>query len=324
VQIDFEVEKKRYPLAAHVCEHLLKSRPIYGRMLKSLIRSQGDAFWENGDARCREILYLCGGDLNTLLDSVSAWVRFSMEYVKRQQAFLEKRRYASTDYETIRHELYENGSEMKDFYLLALMFSYIFSPNYIGFLSFFQKEMLPRVKGAKRVCDVGCGPGLYLAQMLAAEPGAAGTGLDISPASLEMTGRLLGYYNLSPERFQLLKGDLRVRLPIGDKSQDAVVCCDVIEHLDDPFNALGELRRIIKPGGTLCLSTAIRMESIDHIHLFSHPGEVQQMLRGNGFEIIVEDYFPLTTASIADPSERSLLIDDEDTALGYIAFCRHQ
>lgn len=318
MQIDLSIYKSSYPLMVRVCEHLLESRPIYKRMLNGLIHYQGDRFWENGEARCREILYLCNGDTNTFVASISAWTRFSMEYIKRQQAYLEKGTYASTDFETIQQDLYENSSEMTDYYLLALMFSYIFSANYIGFLSFFQSEVLSRITNASKVCDVGCGAGVYLGQMLLTQPGAFGTGLDISPASLETTARLLNCYNIGSERYRLIKGDLRATLPIECSSQDAVVCCEVLEHLDDPAAAIKELRQLLKPGGILCISAAIRMESIDHIHLFSHPDEVKETVLKNRLEIVSEDFYPLTVTPVTDPSQRAQLIDDPNIALGYI------
>ncbi|HET9532459.1 MAG TPA: class I SAM-dependent methyltransferase [Blastocatellia bacterium] len=317
--MDLKKYQTSYPLMARVCAHLVESRPIYKRMLSGLIQTYGRVFWENGEARCREILHLCDGDADRFLASVYSWTRFSLEHIKRQQAFLEKRAYATTDFETVLHTLYEDSGEMKGYYLPALMYSYIFSANYIGFLAFFQNEVLPRIKKAGKVLDAGCGAGVYLTQMLLEMPGASGTGLDISPASLETTARLMDYHSVAPERYQLIEGDLRRRVPVEDASQDAVVCCEVLEHLDDPAFALGELRRLLKPGGVLCLSAAIRMESIDHIHLFSHPGEVKEMLQRDGLEIIIEDFFPLTATAVTEPSHRARLIDDPNVALGYIA-----
>jgi SAM-dependent methyltransferase len=39
-------------------------------------------------------------------------------------------------------------------------------------------------------------------------------------------------------------------LPLEDGSFDAVICSEVVEHLDDPVAALVELRRVVRPGGT--------------------------------------------------------------------------
>jgi Methylase involved in ubiquinone/menaquinone biosynthesis len=45
-------------------------------------------------------------------------------------------------------------------------------------------------------------------------------------------------------------------LPYPDNHFDVVLFCEVLEHLtNDPFRALGEIRRVIKPGGRLILTT---------------------------------------------------------------------
>jgi SAM-dependent methyltransferase len=43
-------------------------------------------------------------------------------------------------------------------------------------------------------------------------------------------------------------------IPVRDGSLDAVLCSEVLEHVDDPVAALGELKRVLKPGGTLILT----------------------------------------------------------------------
>lgn len=45
-------------------------------------------------------------------------------------------------------------------------------------------------------------------------------------------------------------------MPLADSSLDLVMCCEVIEHMDvDPMFLMAELNRVIKPGGTLLITT---------------------------------------------------------------------
>jgi 2-polyprenyl-3-methyl-5-hydroxy-6-metoxy-1,4-benzoquinol methylase len=307
-----------YPLVTMALRTLLKIYPGYAPIAASACGS-GASYWVNGEARCREILYLCEGDVNRFQDSVREWVRFSFEFLRKQRNFLKTGRYAHEDFEEVRKQLYDNTERMERSYLIALMFSFAFSTNYVAFFEFFRQRLLPRAAGTRTVCDVGCGHGVYLAQMLLASPSSVGTGIDISAASLTMTERLLHYHQLPTERYRLEPGDLRGKLPLDEGSQEAVTCFEVIEHLEDPGHALGELRRVLRPGGALCLSTAIRMESVDHIHVFRHPEEVRAVLRAAGLGIRAEDCIPLTTADASDPAVRARLIDDPGTPLGFVA-----
>ncbi len=44
-------------------------------------------------------------------------------------------------------------------------------------------------------------------------------------------------------------------LPVDDASVDVVLCTQVLEHVDDPARAVGELHRVTAPGGRVLAST---------------------------------------------------------------------
>ena len=45
------------------------------------------------------------------------------------------------------------------------------------------------------------------------------------------------------------------QLPFADESFDAVLCSEVLEHVPQPSMVLSELRRVLKPGGRLFMTT---------------------------------------------------------------------
>lgn len=49
--------------------------------------------------------------------------------------------------------------------------------------------------------------------------------------------------------------DLNRPLPFGSASYDAVACIEGLEHLERPADALREFRRVLRPGGSLVLTT---------------------------------------------------------------------
>ncbi|MFJ4877096.1 methyltransferase domain-containing protein [Streptomyces sp. NPDC088745] len=103
------------------------------------------------------------------------------------------------------------------------------------------------------VLDVGCGDGTAAATAAPLLPGHRIVGVDWSQDALRRASR----------RFATTKGELSaVRgqltdsgLPFATASADAVLFSEVIEHLVDPDSALDEIRRVLKPGGHLMLST---------------------------------------------------------------------
>lgn len=48
--------------------------------------------------------------------------------------------------------------------------------------------------------------------------------------------------------------DLTQKLPFGDEEFDSVLLSDVLEHIPNPWQLIGEIRRILKPGGVLMMN----------------------------------------------------------------------
>jgi 2-polyprenyl-3-methyl-5-hydroxy-6-metoxy-1,4-benzoquinol methylase len=312
-----DARESRFPLAVGAFRALLQIQAAFEAVVTAA-RWHDDHFWSDAEARCHEILHLCDQDQSKYSAAVEEWVKFSIEFLVKQRKFLKSGHYASESFETVRADLYDDDEKMKNFYLIALMFSFLFSSNYAGFFSFFRRRMLPRVEHARLVCDVGCGHGVYLTQMLGTSPTANGVGVDISMGSLQTARRLLSFHKVDPARYRLSQGDVQERLPLDDASVDAITCFEVIEHLERPAAAIAELRRILRPGGALCMSTAIRMESVDHIHLFRTPEEVRQLVEAGGLTIIEDQIIPLSTENLGDLEVVNRLVQDPNTPLGIV------
>lgn len=90
----------------------------------------------------------------------------------------------------------------------------------------------------KRVLDVGSGTGEAVAAL--AEAGHESFGVEISESSL---ARATG-----GGEYRLYKGSV---LPFADHEMDAVGCCNVLEHVDEPVALLDEMVRVLRPGGTM-------------------------------------------------------------------------
>ena len=96
-------------------------------------------------------------------------------------------------------------------------------------------EEQARAGSGYRVLDVGCGPKPYYPFF--AERASEYVGVDVveNPAA-ELRGAVEA-------------------LPVDDASFDLVLCTQVLEHCDDPAQAVRELRRVTAPGGRVLAST---------------------------------------------------------------------
>jgi SAM-dependent methyltransferase len=104
-----------------------------------------------------------------------------------------------------------------------------------------------------RVLDVACGPGNFTRDFgLAARDGLV-VGLDASATMLEVAVR-----DTEPGSIAYVRGDA-CTLPFRDGSFDAVCCFAALYLIEDPDRALGEIVRVLAPGGRLALmSTCVR------------------------------------------------------------------
>lgn len=155
------------------------------------------------------------------------------------------------------------------------------------------RQMVERYCGRSglRLLDAGCGTGGTLSRM-------AGLGelhgLDFSPYALAFT-RERGFSLLAA-------GDLTA-MPYRDASFDAVLSCDVLEHLDDDRGGLREMARLLRPGGCAVLTLPAHQflwsehdEALDHRRRYS-ARQVRGMLQEAGLEVV--KLSPVVTAAFA-------------------------
>jgi len=99
-----------------------------------------------------------------------------------------------------------------------------------------------------RVLEAGCGVGAQTVTLSQNSPDALITSIDISELSLGEARRRAAEAGLKNVRFEL--ADI-LQLPYKPASFDHVFVCFVLEHLSQPLEALGALKTMIAPGGTI-------------------------------------------------------------------------
>jgi len=92
------------------------------------------------------------------------------------------------------------------------------------------------------VLEVGCGEG-RLAQHLVTHPAAVPRPGRFVACDLELSAIAAGLDPLIEFRAASI-----YELPFADASFDVVVCCEVLEHLEDPGRALAEVARVARRG----------------------------------------------------------------------------
>jgi ubiquinone/menaquinone biosynthesis C-methylase UbiE len=144
--------------------------------------------------------------------------------------------------------------------------------------------LLPRLKPADRVLDVGIGPGTITIDLAGRLPAGSVVGVDFASAAVAATQELANARSV--RNLQLFVGDV-YRLGFGDASFDVVHAHQLLQHLADPVAALRELRRVCVPGGLVAVRDA------DYAAMTWHPSSTaltrwlalyHEVARSNGGE----------------------------------------
>lgn len=104
----------------------------------------------------------------------------------------------------------------------------------------------------QRVLDFGCGPGHLFPHLVRHAPTARYFGVDFSAHSIDELRRRWGRHP------QFAGGAALAGFPFAlARRFDVIVCCEVIEHLDDPTleQVCAAFAELLHPGGTLYLTT---------------------------------------------------------------------
>jgi 2-polyprenyl-6-hydroxyphenyl methylase / 3-demethylubiquinone-9 3-methyltransferase len=170
------------------------------------------------------------------------------------------------------------------------------NPARVGFIERELSAHFPTLDGLT-VLDVGCGGGLLSEEL--AERGCSVTGIDPSEGSLAAARE---HAHRSELEIEYIRG-VAEAIPVPDRSFDAVICCDVLEHVDSPRQAVIEAARVLRPGGLYLYDTINRtirskllmvkllqdwkatacMEPDLHDHrMFIRPREMGEYLRAAG------------------------------------------
>lgn len=135
-------------------------------------------------------------------------------------------------------------------------------------LAIIRADTNPDYLTGKSVSDLGCGD-QYIRKAFE-DRGASYRGVDIDECNLETE-----------------------IIPVEDESMDIAVCLALIEHLTDPGHFLAEIKRILKPGGLLWMSTpdieacgAKFWNDPTHVHPYTR-GSFRMLLRMNGFSDVL-------------------------------------
>ncbi len=287
-----------YPRAVALADEIrLNAVRLLGGQLGFLTEHRPATFWPEAERLLALTETMGVRPLEVLLE-------YTLAYLKEQARYLATGSYSHTDFEHVRREVYDNPEVMERFYLGGLLLTHAFWPIHFDIHTFFRQAFVPRVATDGQGSEIGFGHGLYLLDMLTARPGTRAIGLDISACARRFAGQLLQAGGVAAGRYELGPGDAREALPLEAASCDWLICAEVLEHIPAPGELLGELRRCLRPGAPVFLTTVVDSNALDHLYRFASVGEIREVVHAAGLAIVAEQVFRVRDydAAARDPT----------------------
>lgn len=217
--------------------------------------------------------------------AVDAFAQTSIEFLRLQARFVKTGTYARSTAVGLHDELYGDPEEMDGYYLDGLAMTYALWPNHARLLDFLVQGFVPALPSRGTLLEIGPGHGLLGHTVLTAQPEMAYTALDISASALAYVNRAFQAMSHAPP--DLIEGDATDQSdPAIPSGVDAIICCEVLEHVDDPVSILVSIRERLGDGGRAFISTVANLEAIDHVYLFDDPDHIRSAIAEAGLEII--------------------------------------
>ncbi|SOE80818.1 Glycosyl transferase family 2 [Caballeronia arationis] len=141
-----------------------------------------------------------------------------------------------------------------------------------------------KLAAGKRVLDIACGEG-YGSYALALSASSV-VGVDISEDAVQHATKTYTREGLPLE----FKVGSAAAIPLPDASVDLVVSFETIEHHDQHEAMIAEIRRVLKPGGSLIISSPNKHEYSD-VTGYANPFHVKELYLGE-FEALLREKFP--------------------------------
>jgi ubiquinone/menaquinone biosynthesis C-methylase UbiE len=110
------------------------------------------------------------------------------------------------------------------------------------------KYFAPYLCSARRVLDIGCGPGVIAAEIASRYANLEIVGIDFSAERIQEAKN--HFAHLPNARAQRAEASA---LPFADDDFELIYCRFLLEYLPDPVAAIGEMVRVCKPCGTVLL-----------------------------------------------------------------------
>ncbi len=294
--ISVNVDQSRYPNLGLLLDEVLRVWPGHAKALAKSIGERDPSLLHHTETLASAITRL-----EPIIDGGRAKLaedfRFLCERIilPEELHFRRNGRYRLSRFEDALSEVYSDRPFMTR-YMNGLLMSHVLWLNHARATQHYVERFLPGIRSGAEHLEIGPGHGLLL--HLAAESGRVArlTGWDVAAASLDSSRHALAALGTTQGvSFECKDAFAAASLNDSDRGRfDSIVLSEVLEHLEQPAEALASLYQLCKPGGRVWINVPANSPAPDHLFLVQDIGEATALVEAAGFGIV-------ETASYAMP-----------------------
>lgn len=216
-----------------------------------------------------------------LADAVDAYAEFCAAVNLAQARYEASGAYPNKTHADCLDALY--GTDAMHGYLWGVYLTTVLWPHHLRLLTEYERQFVAHLPAGARVAELACGHGGWGLHALAERSDLTLQGWDIAPAGIEIATGLAKAAGLSG-RAAYRRADV-LALPADAGPVDAVVCCFLLEHLDEPAALMNAVATLLPPGGVAWVTGALTAAQSDHIYEFVRESELVLLAEQAGFSV---------------------------------------
>lgn len=213
--------------------------------------------------------------------AVDAYVGFSGTVNLAQARYEQTEAYPHKSHADCLADLYATPAMHE--YLWGVYLTNVLWPHHLRLSATFEDAFVPHVPTDGRVVELAFGHGAWGISALHARTDLTLIGYDVAPAGIEIATQVAEAAGVSARADHRL-GDATA-LPDDTEPADAVICCFVLEHLDDPTALMHQIAKLLPADGIAWVTGALTAAQPDHIREFRRESELVRLAEETGFRV---------------------------------------
>lgn len=274
-------KRVEYPELMKIVDLVSAQNPLQRKRISAFISQQDAGYWTFAEDLSRSLNYSFLQSDYERNAAAQSYNRMCMEILREQIRFRKTGVYLLDDARAAEREVYSQHDTMRS-YVVGLLLSYLFWPNHYRIFQFFSDHLAER--RIENCLEVGVGHGLFSAELMRRVPNVNLTLVDISAASLKLAREMLITFKQNPARVRFIHGDY-LSVPLESDGFDFLIVGEVLEHVNDAPGFLRRTQQLLRPGGSIFLSTCANCPAVDHVYFFHSVDEIRELIRRTGLSI---------------------------------------